>query len=107
TVSVTGPCGEGVISEAFGLTITATQPALAGEVVLHPNPATDQVTLQLPAGTGAQGARLLDVNGKLVGWLPAQKEGQAVFSTRHLSRGVYLLEIRTSRGPVRKKLLIQ
>ncbi len=75
TVSVTGPCGSAIASDAFMITVSANEPALAGPVMLYPNPAADRIVLQLPPGVPALKARILD--GHVKTGEDARRKGRA------------------------------
>ena len=90
----------------------ATAPAaLAEQVGLYPNPAKNQVALELPAALGSQAATatLVDALGRTVRTLalPAQGAAPHQFDLRELSSGIYALRLSTSAGVVVKKLTVE
>jgi Cadherin-like/Secretion system C-terminal sorting domain len=79
------------------------------EVFLYPNPATEQLNVVLGNGTGkAIGATLSDVQGRLV---PAAVEGlggsNLKLSVGNVLPGLYFLEVKTAKGSVTKKVVIE
>ena len=69
----------------------------APQVSIFPNPAKDQVNIEVPAGLGAYDIAIYDQSGKMV--MMSQKHtGLEQFSILHLSKGVYILEIKTEDG---------
>jgi hypothetical protein len=105
-VIVQGPCGQPVRSESFVVTVAATEPALFSGLRLYPNPAAGRVTLALPAGVKWQSAAILDGQGRKVLAQP-DGAGPVTFLTHQLAKGLYLLQVRTTQGEVRRKFLVQ
>jgi hypothetical protein len=68
---------------------------LAGSVVVSPNPASDLLSIQLPASDGSYQATLFDLTGKR--WLDATLVSNSL-SITHLPKGVYLLVLRDENG---------
>lgn len=73
---------------------------LLTQVSVYPNPATDYVTVQLPAGIELQSVAIYDVLGKLV----TNKITNNQINVSQFTQGVYLLTIQTSQGTVTKKI---
>jgi hypothetical protein len=107
TVSVTGSCGGQVVSEAFTISVSATESPISSDIILYPNPAVEKVVMELPQGVKWQHARIVALGGTAV----SQKQGDAthsvVFATSTLAKGMYILEVHTSKGLIRKKFIIR
>ncbi|MDO7846363.1 T9SS type A sorting domain-containing protein [Hymenobacter sp. M29] len=93
-------------------TLLATRPAFAStpELDVFPNPAQQQATLRLPAGTASATAlpvTLLDVQGRVVRrfTLPAHHT-EIVLSLADVAPGVYVLQASTNAGPVRQRVVV-
>jgi len=79
------------------------------EVFLYPNPATEQLNVVLGNGIGKTvGATLSDVQGRLV---PVAIEGlggnNLKLSIGNVLPGLYFLEVKTAKGSVTKKVVIE
>jgi secreted trypsin-like serine protease len=93
-----------------------TVTGLAGEeyaqlISLFPNPTQDQITLNLPdaALLEVQGAILADLVGKTHFNFQAQdlKQNLSTLSIKGLESGLYLLQIKTDKGLIIKKIVVQ
>lgn len=76
----------------------------AESVVLHPNPAQDNVTVSAPCPLSE--VKLYDSNGRLV----MQKKPNAesvLLDVSHLAAGTYLVYVATSQGTASKQLIIE
>jgi len=71
-----------------------------------PNPATDQLRLQLDMGAMPQTVSLLDVTGKPV-FVGAAPTAQMQIPVRHLTAGVYILRVAYANGPVTRRVLVE
>jgi len=82
------------------------EPSLANQVILSPNPATDHFEIQLPSAILPVDYQLLDTSGKV---LREGKEDRSRFSlsTTSLSAGLYLLQLRSEKGSLGKKIFVQ
>ena len=83
-------------------------PGRDAEVLVFPNPTTGQFRLAAPEGAVLLGARLLDLQGRVledVQFLRAARVREAAFSLDSQPAGVYVLMIRTDRGWVLRKVV--
>jgi hypothetical protein len=89
--------------------VTNTEdPAYAQKVVVYPNPADGELTIVLPdVPQQAVPVRLIDNVGKVAS-TSAIKAGRSseTLNTRELAAGVYLLELQTKNGPIKRKVII-
>ncbi|WMI68566.1 M28 family peptidase [Mangrovimonas sp. YM274] len=94
SVEVTnGDCVE--FSECISFNTLGMDAFLESEVKVHPNPVLDFVNVEV-VGEGATELNLYDISGKLV--LNSQmKTNQSQISLKHLSKGIYLLEIHSGK----------
>jgi hypothetical protein len=106
SVIVKGPCGQPMGSNELLVAVSATEPALGATLRLYPNPAASQVTLTLPDGVRWQSATVVDGQGRQALAQPAGT-GPVTFATGGLAKGLYLLEVRTAGGVIRRKFLVQ
>ena len=89
------------VSRLHGLNVGVQEHALA-PLQLQPNPTYGPLTVQLPAGTHAQHAEVLDAHGRVV-WSKALSahEEQVQLDLAALSEGAYVLRLRLQDGGVR------
>lgn len=106
TVLVTGDCGEGVSSNAYHVTITAIEPAISKQIMFYPNPARENVVVELSDEIIFVSAKLLDSNGKQVA-TQTNHESKIIFHIKNLGKGVYLLELQTKNGLIVRKVIVQ
>lgn len=81
--------------------VTSARPAQAGLIILYPNPAHDQLTLQLPAGTGPVAVRVSDALGRNVATLPATTaaaDGTVRLPLPGLPAGIYQVQTTLANG---------
>ncbi len=90
------------------LAILGAEPTVPDALKVYPNPATGQVTVDMPVGVSWQSLRL---NTTLGGLVQQQANGgqssKAVLDISQLPAGVYMLRIETSGGPMNRKVLKQ
>ncbi len=87
------------------LTSATSEPQSAPvQLEILPNPAREQTQLRVNGGK-LQALQLLDVFGKTV-WTKSVSAVEFELNLRELPAGVYLLQARTDKGPVVKKLVI-
>jgi hypothetical protein len=91
------------VSETF---LVTTNP-IAEAGTLYPNPAIDQVALELPQGMTWHRAIVVDANGQEVTSKQDKDKNSIVFDLSTLQKGVYFIEAQTNRGIIRHKFLIQ
>lgn len=71
------------------------------QISLFPNPATDVINIQVPATIEIKSVILYDVLGKIVSRTILNNQ----INVSELSRGIYLLNIETSRGNLTRKII--
>ena len=76
--------------------VATLDPALAGQLVLYPVPATDRLYLQTPAGLRVDRLTVLGIDGRRL----LTQVGDQPLEVGHLPAGVYLLRVRTDQGTV-------
>jgi hypothetical protein len=104
-VKVTGTCGESRFSDIYKVTVAGTTADLAAQLKIYPNPAAEDITLNIPLGMIIQRFTLYNSQGTLVNQMePYDKGSEWVISTKDLAKGIYILKIDTSRGPIIKKV---
>jgi len=90
----------GVTSTAM---LTASSPA--ARLALYPNPATDKLTLSLPAGVDAARAtvRVYDLRGHEM--TEARYDGQGQVQLSNLPKGLYYVAVDTGTGVLRQQVI--
>lgn len=91
-------------------TVTGVAPDARPElaVSLFPNPATERLTVALPAGLRATGLRILNLRGQLVTEPAAPTAAQPLtVDVRELRPGTYVLEVRTATGAVVRRRFVR
>ncbi|MFL0352850.1 T9SS type A sorting domain-containing protein [Xanthomarina sp. GH4-25] len=69
---------------------------------IYPNPAQNQVTIQLQEGLELNQVNIYNTLGQFI-----STSKEKVINTSHLSSGLYLLEIETTQGKATKQLIIE
>jgi hypothetical protein len=118
-VRVTGPCGgrvqvsDSVVIKAAGGPVANTPGSgTAGEkndndlVVIYPNPAGKQFAVGLPDGQSLRAVQLYSLEGVLLKEWTGCHKGEPLYVSE-LRSGVYLVQLQTEAGTVRKKLFVQ
>lgn len=77
---------------------------LESNLVVYPNPIKNQLNLNTGSVT-LDKVTLFDLSGKIVAELEQSVTGDAVIETAHLAPGVYLLEARSGKARLTKKIL--
>ena len=72
---------------------------------VYPNPAESSITLNLN-GVKAHAVQLVNIQGQKV-WNADKIDNVMQVSVGHLANGIYLLQIKTDRGLVAKKVVIR
>ncbi|MFM9837276.1 MAG: PKD domain-containing protein [Cyclobacteriaceae bacterium] len=88
--------------------VTGVEPLNENDITLYPNPANQEFTLQLPkAAIEKVEIKLIDQLGKELTnyFIPTGGKAQTI-STRDLAGAIYILQIETSQGVVRKKVMV-
>lgn len=78
--------------ELENLVVGMSEAQLLGYTIM-PNPATDLVMIQAPAGRTITQIRLFSVDGKLVDLQGDQVQGQVQFNVSGLQQGIYFVEL--------------
>ena len=86
-----------------GLSVTDYE-LLEKSIKVYPVPAKDVVQIELPLGLKLTALNLYDTNGRLVQRL---KNSDSTLQINNLSSGIYLLEVSTDKGVVRKKIIVE
>ena len=86
-----------------GLSVTDYE-LLEKSIKVYPVPAKDVVQIELPLGLKVTALNLYDTNGRLVQRL---KNSDSTLQINNLSSGIYLLEVSTDKGVVRKKIIVE
>ncbi len=110
TVVVTSAGGcVSAASAVYAVTQLAALPAaLASQLQVFPNPASQVCTVQLPALPGGGGTVvLLNALGAVVRQLPAPATGALTLELRGLARGLYVVQLRTSLGTCARQLAVE
>jgi hypothetical protein len=81
--------------------LSAAQQALADAIQVHPNPATTEVQVDVPAQLGRGQFHLLDLHGKMLLQSPIHA-GQGEVMLPELPAGIYLYHVRDQRGNLAK-----
>ena len=106
TLTAVATCNSGCDAE-YTLEINASyfevDEAVAGGVMLFPNPAQTQVTVQAYQLTGV---RMYDSYGQEVKRLACDQEDEVTVEVGDLKPGIYLVEVMTTTGTTTKRLVI-
>jgi hypothetical protein len=95
-----------VVEFAPAVVTAATPAALAGQVLVYPNPAHARLHVQLPTGFGPATVTLLNALGQLV-LSQAVAGGQATVETSGLAAGVYSLRMQTAAATSTKRVTLE
>ncbi|MBF9238499.1 T9SS type A sorting domain-containing protein [Hymenobacter sp. BT683] len=99
----------GVAFAPMATALAAAQPAAAPQVGVFPNPATNQITMQLGGLNGPVGtvrATLLNMLGQVV----AEQQGTGsllTFNVNAVANGVYLLRLQTAAGTTSRRVEVR
>jgi sugar lactone lactonase YvrE/uncharacterized protein YhhL (DUF1145 family) len=102
-VSVSGPCGQAVLSEPFLVKLSAIDENVLNLIQLYPNPAREQVIVELKGSLIIERVQMMTLQGLVVADQEVNRLGIVIFSVHNLSAGIYFFEVYTSKGVVRKK----
>lgn len=89
-----------IISRNSTATLGTSTFELEQTVGLYPNPANDQITIQLPTNIQLEKAEIYNTLGQLVG-----TETKAAFNVNRLSNGIHIVRITTSQGVIHKNFI--
>lgn len=81
---------------------TASLTSTLLQLSVFPNPATDYITIRSTTNENVS-AQLFNIQGKKVGEFTNKNK----FSVQHLTKGMYILKMKTKKGITLKKLLIR
>ncbi|MFA7301996.1 MAG: T9SS type A sorting domain-containing protein, partial [Candidatus Shapirobacteria bacterium] len=70
---------------------------------IYPNPSSDQITIDGPEKNNIIRIQVFNINGVLLQHLETDKN---ILDVSELKRGLYLLEISTKHGVIRKKFIV-
>lgn len=70
---------------------------LAGKLTIYPNPSTDKVTVNLPAGMQKGRLAIYDATGKLA-WQRDVEQPSYTFDSRQVGRGSYIMSVTDTKG---------
>lgn len=74
----------------------------SNDVVVYPNPSSDNITIQLPGNILAEKLEIYDMNGKLV----VSKHNSNTLNVSSLTKGLYLLKINAQGSVMQKQVII-
>jgi hypothetical protein len=88
--------------------VTGIEPLTENDITIFPNPANQEFTLQLPKIASRKVAiKLIDQLGKEINtYSIGLGEKEQTISTRDLAAAIYILQIETAQGTVRKKVMV-
>ncbi|TXK47434.1 T9SS type A sorting domain-containing protein [Pontibacter qinzhouensis] len=107
TVQVTGSCGVSAMSEALTLTITSAAEELSKLLLVYPNPAQERVRVELPDNLPWANLMLYSAQGKVVLQAEGNNKTAVILDVKQLPKGLYFLQIQTSKGVLFKKLMLE
>ncbi len=76
-------------------------------IIVYPNPASEAITVERESSERRAELRLTDLHGKMVMPLTVMNDKKMSFDIRHLSKGVYFLQLRIDAEVINKKILIE
>ena len=79
---------------------------LNGDVMVYPNPASNQLHVSLPAGSQKTDILLYDMSGKLVRRM-SSAEQECVMDVSSIPSGIYILKVCDDRSVFRRKIVIE
>ena len=91
----------GVLAYGANCMVLGIDDSALSQVSLFPNPATDKVNIQLPAGVEIESVIVYDVLGKVV----ANSAINNQINVSQFNRGVYMVTIETNQGTITKKII--
>jgi hypothetical protein len=75
-------------------------------VIVYPNPTKDQLFIKLSSGIRCTNIDFFDMQGKLIRTIEGSSEAIIEVNTRSLSKGLYIMHIRTNKKVYHKKLMV-
>lgn len=95
------PDAEFYVMNVIGEEVLGVNDNLSDVVSIYPNPAVNELNVNIPSNIEINSAVLYDVLGKDTGL----KLVNGSFNTSNLARGVYMLNIQTERGSLTEKIV--
>jgi hypothetical protein len=93
-------------TDTFTVLATGIQPRQQEpRIDVYPNPAEDHITIHAP-GLSIQEAVLYDMLGKVIKVIPGTPNDM-LLEVNNLSKGLYILQIKTDKGTVTKKISVK
>jgi hypothetical protein len=88
--------------------VTGVEPLNENDITIYPNPANQEFTVQLPKIASQKVAiKVIDQLGKEINtYSVGLGEREQTISTRDLAAAIYILQIETAQGVVRKKVMV-
>ncbi|GAB5556838.1 MAG: hypothetical protein SchgKO_10510 [Schleiferiaceae bacterium] len=71
-------------------------------ILIYPNPVTQSFKIEKPFALSLENVRVLDYSGKLIHQFKSTEQS---FDVSNLNPGLYIVEIKTDKGVLRKKML--
>jgi hypothetical protein len=106
-----GSTGDGFYLDDIQVTGTSTTGILTPEVGYlraYPNPAQDQLIIDLPNGVASEGLQLYDLAGREVAIPATQRQGQRLLlNVSSLPQGLYQVRLQTEQQPYQTRFLKQ
>jgi Zn-dependent metalloprotease len=99
-------CGN-TISNVIVISTTAIETEIPEGITVFPNPATDQVSVRLINPSKNWSLRLYNMVGKSVLQQSQLNTSQTDLDVKSLSKGVYVLHVKSGEQIIKKKLVIQ
>ncbi|QHT69422.1 6-bladed beta-propeller [Rhodocytophaga rosea] len=106
-VSVAGPCGQAIMSEPFLVKLSALDEYLTDLVKVYPNPVLEHLKVEIQDDMRILYAQIVNSSGKVLTYIKTNGVNNINFSIGNLKQGMYILEMYTSKGTVRKKIIKQ
>jgi endoglucanase len=107
TVTGTSPCSSAVSEVVLNVaTVTNTAGALLNQnIEIYPNPAGDNLTINLSKVEGRKSIRIVDMVGRVIA--ESTEENTVNVKMTDLNRGMYFVEIQTEAGSIVKSVIKQ
>jgi serine protease len=109
SLKVTGANGcQSTITKQFDV-VTGLEHATPTEIIVFPNPASDNITIQVPGNFMNGAFEMLNANGQQVikSSLDPGADGRQTFSTREVSSGVYIIRLSMGNAVIVRKVVIR
>ncbi len=93
------------IDAAINRRLYINTPNWQNEIVLYPNPAQNIVNIENPNGIRIEQLSLLDITGRLV--LETKENNPKSINVQQLKPGLYFISIKTEKGILQRKIVVQ